>query len=43
MYWLTILEKTNQELFNEINELNNEAEELRKIISTIIIKLSKKE
>jgi four helix bundle protein len=43
MYWLTILEKTNQELFNEINELNNEAEELRKIISTIIMKLSKKE
>ena len=42
VYWLTILEKTNIEMSVEINLLKKEAEELQKIISSIIKKLSLK-
>jgi len=42
VYWLTILERTNTEMNVEIKNLKNEAEELRKIFSAIILKLSSK-
>ena len=41
IYWLTILKRTNSEFETIIQELINEATELRKIISAIIIKLQK--
>lgn len=40
-YWLSILEKTNNEMNAEINQLKNEATEIQKIMSAIINKLSK--
>jgi len=39
IYWLTILRNTNHELGQELSDLNNEADELKKIISAIIKKL----
>ena len=42
VYWLTILEKTNREFETNIQKMIKEAQELKKIFSTIIIKLQKK-
>jgi four helix bundle protein len=41
IYWLTIMKETNPELRITIEELFNEANELRNILSSIINKLEK--
>jgi four helix bundle protein len=38
-YWLRLLKSTNENESNEVNQLINEAEELRKILSAIINKV----
>lgn len=40
-YWLAILLKTNPEFVTELQNLMKEAEELKKIVSAIILKLDK--
>ncbi|WP_163712302.1 four helix bundle protein [Mangrovibacterium lignilyticum] len=41
IYWLTILENTNREFSKELHDLIGETDELKKIISAIITKLSR--
>jgi four helix bundle protein len=41
IYWLTIMNETNPELTSTIEELLKEANELKNILSSIILKLEK--